>query len=95
MLWYLIACMTHSPIPTSSPMVAVIDERGLVEVLHNSNGPPMIMTFWATWCGPCASELPTLNALAAHHPEVVWVLVNVVCDDAKEHFWNHEATLPS
>ena len=25
----------------------------------------MLLNLWATWCGPCVKELPTLDALAA------------------------------
>jgi cytochrome c biogenesis protein CcmG/thiol:disulfide interchange protein DsbE len=27
-------------------------------------GDPVIVNFWATWCAPCAEELPLLDALA-------------------------------
>ena len=27
-------------------------------------GRPVILNFWATWCGPCVKEIPTLKTLA-------------------------------
>jgi len=38
---------------------------------------PRVFNFWATWCGPCVHELPTLKKFAEAHPEVDVVLVNV------------------
>jgi len=33
--------------------------------LANYRGRGVVLNLWATWCGPCVAELPTLDALAA------------------------------
>jgi thiol-disulfide isomerase/thioredoxin len=42
----------------------VITEAELRTELQSHKGRPLVLHFWATWCGPCISELPTLARLA-------------------------------
>jgi thiol-disulfide isomerase/thioredoxin len=52
--------------------VALDGERITTQALL---GRVVILTFWATWCGPCRTELPLLSAYAAQHgPEGLTVL---------------------
>ncbi|MBQ7157691.1 MAG: thioredoxin [Bacteroidaceae bacterium] len=43
----------------------VINEENYEEIA--SQGKPMMLDFWATWCGPCKKIGPDIEALAAEY----------------------------
>jgi cytochrome c biogenesis protein CcmG, thiol:disulfide interchange protein DsbE len=45
--------------------------------LESYKGKPVVLNFWATWCGYCVQEMPDLVKFAAAHPEVSVIGVNV------------------
>lgn len=45
--------------------------------LELARGEVVVVNFWATWCGPCRSEIPEINAFAKQHPDVSVVGVSV------------------
>lgn len=45
-------------------------------------GKPVLVNLWATWCGPCVKEMPSLDRLAKRSAGKLQVLVVNQTDDA-------------
>lgn len=41
------------------------DAQGTQQALSQWKGKPLLVNFWATWCGPCVKEMPELSQLQA------------------------------
>ena len=48
----------------AAPTLGFLDPAGKPVTLATFRGKPVLLNLWATWCGPCVKELPTLDALA-------------------------------
>ncbi|MDR1887498.1 MAG: thioredoxin [Prevotellaceae bacterium] len=61
-------------------MALVVNRANYEEVI--SSDKPVVLDFWATWCGPCRVIAPYIDEIAAtHEDEVIVGKVNIEDDN--------------
>ena len=98
---FSISAQTPHEIPVSG--TKKIDGEGLKKLLPSAeNKKPVLINFWATWCGPCYSEFPELVKIDADYRKkgLNFLLVsvdNVALIDSRvpEFLGQFKATMPS
>ena len=56
--------------------VVKLNEKDFEKVVFESD-KPVVVDFFATWCGPCKMLAPVLSELAEEHPEILFVKIDV------------------
>ena len=88
----LVGCGGEPPVPqapapdrettaantTTVPDFTVYDENSQPVKLSDFFGKPIVLNFWASWCGPCKSEMPAFQSVYEEYgDQVQFVMVNV------------------
>lgn len=61
-----------------------LDGKSVNMSKYNNSDKPIIVSFWATWCGPCVKELTAINEVYASWQKETGVeLVAVSIDDSR------------
>jgi thiol-disulfide isomerase/thioredoxin len=65
----------------TAPDFSAKDKNGITHNLSDFKGKKVYLHFWATWCGACRAELPSLNDFASKIDTSKVVIVNVCLDN--------------
>ena len=67
-----------------APNLNAKDLSGRSQKLSSLRGQIVVLSFWATWCGPCQEELPRLSQLSQQYAGKAVQFVAASIDDPKD-----------
>jgi len=59
-------------------------EDGKVIKLSDYKGKLVLLNFWASWCGPCRAEIPTLTKLQDTYKNISFTVVGLAMESQKD-----------
>ena len=67
-------------IGSPAPAFALTDLHGTQQALQDYRGRVVLLNFWATWCGPCLVEMPSMERLYQELKEEDFAILAVSSD---------------
>lgn len=75
------------------PSISASTLAGKAASLESYKGSVVLLNFWASWCGPCVSELPALQRLYQKLKDRGFVVVGVGIDDSPDNLAQAVSTM--
>jgi thiol-disulfide isomerase/thioredoxin len=84
--WPVSHMLESRPVPANQAPLGftVKDMNGRTVTLADFKGRPLVINFWATWCGPCKAEIPALEHLVDKYRDQHLTVLGISTDDAPE-----------
>jgi thiol-disulfide isomerase/thioredoxin len=68
----------------TAPTLKLHDLKGTPHSLEDYRGKPVLLNFWATWCVPCAAEMPLLNEMQKQYQgKILFIAASIDDEDMK------------
>jgi thiol-disulfide isomerase/thioredoxin len=77
--------------PPQAPPFRLLNLEGTPVDSQQLSEKVILLNFWATWCGPCKEEMPSLNRLQQHFSQDQFKVLAITADIqpmAIQSFWN-------
>ena len=92
---------TQADDSSEAPNFYFTDYEGNRVMLASFEGKPLILNFWASWCGPCKSEMPDLEeAYKTYGDQIHFIMLNLTdgsietVEKAKAYMESQDYTFP-
>jgi len=80
-LWFVLSLPARAAEAASD--FTLRDINGNPVTLSELKGKVVVLSFWATWCGPCKEEMPHMQAMYGKLAEQGLVVLSISTDDAR------------
>lgn len=84
-LKFLLICVFASGVfsnAQSAPQFDLQDLKGEHHKIEDYKGKVVLLNFWATWCVPCASEMPLLGEMQSRYKDKIVIIAASIDDPA-------------
>jgi cytochrome c biogenesis protein CcmG/thiol:disulfide interchange protein DsbE len=80
----VLCCAFPARAGDAAPSLALRDLQGAPHKLEEYRGKPVVLNFWATWCVPCAAEMPLLSEMQQRYKgRITFIAASIDDDDMK------------
>jgi thiol-disulfide isomerase/thioredoxin len=80
----MLTCALCAHAGDAAPSLELRDLQGGKHALADYRGKPVLLNFWATWCVPCAAEMPLLSEMQSQYKDkILFIAASVDDEDVK------------